>query len=179
MKKKLILLSGVLLLASSPSFADSQLTHAAGIHSVQVHGGCSVGNTWDAGLDYQYRFHKNWALDIPVDYEWGTFNRSDFGGFRLSPGAETSVWQICSWLYLNLNARMVLGYDIWKNPDMQAVDKGFALGASAGFNLEFFAIPELSVTLAASQSWKYTWLTSGPYNYFSPLFTVGFKYNIR
>lgn len=178
MKSKIILLS-LLFATACPSFAQNQLTHAAGIHSVQLHGGCSVGHTWDLGVDYQYRFHQSWAFVLPLDYEKGTYKKSQFSAVNASPGVEASVWQICSWLYLNLHAQMVLGLDHWYNPDMQLTDQGFALGASLGGNLEFFAMPELSFTLSAAQTWKYTWFSLGGEQYFVPLFTLGIKYNIR
>lgn len=176
----------VLTLAPAAAFAaESNGTHVRGVHSVGVRGGTGWGNTFDVGVTYQYYFARRWSFFAAFDYERGAFNRAGYQGFRLSPGAEFAVWQPTTWLYLHLTGNILGSYDLWDNDVVNGHYQGGGIGLALGFNLEFYALPELSFTLAAQQGWQYEWLrerNTGEklgMNYFLPLFSLGIKYNIR
>ena len=225
MKKKEKTLPGALSIAISPSFANKQSTQAAGIPSVQTHGGRPVafekksllmfvlllltnvamasgyglqhvknthsiglragtgwGQTYDLGISYNYQFHHRWAVQACVDYERGSFKPyGGYQGFRFAPGAEAMVWQPCRFMYLHLGSHFIWGWDWWTNrlSEGKEGDNGTLVGCDLGFNLEFYAMPELSFTLGAEQQFRYSWLNAEKYAYFTPLFSVGVKYNIR
>lgn len=146
-------------------------------HSIGVRGGTGWGNSFVAGLSYQYHFNDKLSYITYLDYENGKFNKSRFHSINIKPAVEYTVWRPKDWFALNLGGGLILAYDIWNN--YYGGDKGIAIGAELGLNLEFYAIPELSFTLGAQQGWKYSFLQNGDYNYFCPLFSAGIKYNIR
>lgn len=164
---------------SAKSSKEFGLTHVKGINSVGLRAGTGWGNTFDVGLSYQYYFHRRWSFITNVDYERGVFNKSGFQAVTLTPGVEASVWHPISWLYIHLHANALVSYDMWEQKDMMENSNGVGVGVVAGFNLEFYTMPELSITVGAQQSWRYTWLPTGDNNYFSPLFSIGLRYNIR
>lgn len=176
---------GIMLVALSANAAERYgLTHVKGINTVGVKAGTGWGDTFDVGLTYQYYFHRQWSFITAVDYERGMFDKSGYQSVRLMPGVEYAVWQPSTWLYLHLTGNVIGSYDIWDNPAMQDRYSGFGTGLALGFNLEFYALPELSFTLGAQQGWEYTWLKDPAgnnlgYNYFFPNFSIGIRYNIR
>lgn len=180
MKKTiLILCMAALSMCCTMSAQGLRLTHVKGINSVGLRAGTGWGNTWDVGLSYNYYWGRHWSFVTNVDYESGKFGKSNFSGICVAPGVEASVWHPTTWMYLHLTGAANVGYDWWYNTDMQQATNGFSLGAALGFNLEFYAMRELSFIVAAQQSWRYSWLNETNTNYFSPLFSVGIRYNIH
>lgn len=177
--KKLLIFIGLTAIVASANAQGLGLRHVKGIHTVGVRGGTGWGDTFIVGISHQYYFHKQWSYVTHIDYERGMFNKSGFNAVNLMPGVEGCVWNPTTWLYLHLTGNAILGWDFWQQKDMVAKDNGFAVGVALGFNLEFYAMPELSFTIAAQQGWKYSFLKNGDYNYFCPLFSAGIKYNIR
>lgn len=178
MKIKRFYLICFALLACCPSFAGG-LQHVKGMSSVGVYGGTGWGNCFNVGATYNYLFHNRWSVSADLAYERGVFDRSGFQGISLKPGVEAMVWHPATWFYLHLDGGAIVCYDMWKQKDTMENDNGVGVGAYLGFNLDFTVIPQLSIIVRAEQDWRYTWLKSGGYNYFSPLFGIGLKYNIR
>lgn len=173
---------GLLLsLCIAPTWALSPLNllHIKDTHAVGIRAGTGLGDTFNVGLSYQYYFHRRWSVIAHVDYEKGFFDKSGFWCVNVMPGVEAALWQPTRWLYLHANAQAIAGYDCWNNADMQISSQGIAVGACLGINLEFYALPQLSFTLAAQQGWKYSFLDSGDTHYFCPLFSAGVRYNIQ
>ena len=183
MRKRICLLIGMAALALSVQAAgDFGLQHVKGINSLGLRAGTGWGNTFDVGMTYNYYFHRRWSLSVEADYEHDYFKPyALYNGFRIAPGAEAMVWQATSWLYLHLNAHLLWGWDWWENrlEENAGKDNGTLLGCDLGFNLEFYAIPDLSFTLGAGQQFRHSWLKEEKYYYFTPLFQVGVRYNIR
>lgn len=164
---------------STALYAASPLTHIKGIHAIGVRGGTGLGDTFDVGVMYQYHFSRRWSFITSVDFEKGVFKNAGYWSIRALPGVECSVWHPASWFYLHLIGDVNLGYDNWENADIERKASGFALGLDLGFNLEFYAVPQLSFVLQAQQGWNWGFYNTGGYNYFHPLFSVGIKYNIK
>lgn len=179
--KRLFFLAWAALCVSTAFAADFGLQHVKGINSIGVRAGTGWGNTFDVGLTYNYQFHRRWTVQVNADYERGLFKPyAGYQGFRLAPGAEAMVWQPCRFMYLHLNSHFIWGWDWWNNRLGEGIsDNGTLVGCDLGFNLEFYALSELSFTLGAAQEFRYSWLSQENYHYFAPLFTVGIKYNIQ
>jgi len=183
MRKGFLLIS-VLLLSlplsvSAKRLHLSSLTHVPGVNSVGVRVGTGWFNGVTAGLTYNYYFHKRWSFLTGVDYEWGRFDRSDLSSVTLRPGVEAAVWQPERWFFMHLTGGALGCYDMWTQRDLGTKNNGWGVGAWLGLNLEFYPAPYLSILIQAEQSWRYTWLEKGDYNYFSPFFGIGLRYNIR
>ena len=183
---KMKILSLVLLLMSNVTIAVASgygLQHVKNTHSIAAKAGTGWGQTCDVGFSYAYQFHHRWAVQTNIDYEFGSFKPyGGYRGFRFAPGAEAMVWQPCRFLYMHLSSHFIWGWDWWTNrlsEENSEGDSGTLVGCDLGFNLEFYAIPELSFTLGVAQEFRHSWLTTESYHYFTPLFTVGVKYNIR
>jgi hypothetical protein len=181
MRKKIFTSCVLFALCIAPLWAVSPLNllHIKGTHAVGFRTGTGWGDTFDVGLSYHYYFHRRWSVMGNIDYEKGFFDKSGFWCVNFMPGIEAALWQPTRWLYLHGTANAIVGYDRWDNPDMQKSSDGASLGVALGFNLEFYALPQLSFTLAAQQGWKYSFLNTKDTHYFCPLFTVGLRYNIQ
>ncbi|MCQ2351556.1 MAG: conjugal transfer protein TraO [Paludibacteraceae bacterium] len=178
-KRLLILFISVAAIMPGQMFAASPLSHIKGMHTIGVRAGTGLGNTFDVGILYQYHFARRWSFATNIDYEQGAFEKSKYFGVKVAPGVLCSVWHPTSWFYLHLLGDVNLGYDNWKNPDINSQSDGFTMGLDLGLNLEFFAIPELSFVLQAQEGWNWGFYNKGGYNYFHPLFSLGIKYNIK
>ena len=187
------------------------LQHMKGINSVGLRVGTGWGNGLDLGFTYQHYFHKIVSLVINTDYEQSYFKKKDESNIRqvytgpaskmgriqqhnltLCPGVEICFVQPCNWLYMHFTAGGLLAYDDWYDASKEGWYtisaynwRGamcFSLGVFAGFNMEFYCIPQFSIVLSAEQRWRHMWNLYGDAleknNYFNPLFSVGFKYNI-
>lgn len=180
MKKRFLLLAATLFITITECvYANSPLSHINGMHAIGVRGGTGLGNTFDVGVLYQYHFSRRWSFVTNVDFEKGVFDGSRYWSVRALPGVECSVWHPASWFYLHLTGDVNLGYDSWDGIDTGRKTSGFALGLDLGFNLEFYAVPSLSFVLQAQQGWNWGFYSTGGYNYFHPLFSLGIKYNIK
>lgn len=181
MRKKLITSWLLLTLCVAPLWAVSPLNllHIKDTHSVGLRAGTGWGDTFNAGLSYQYYFHQRWSVVANIDYEKGFFDKSGFWCVNLMPGVEAALWQPARWLYLHATGNAIVSYDRWDNADMGINSQGIAVGVALGINLEFYALPQLSFTLAAQQGWKYSFLDTGHSHYFCPLFSAGIRYNIQ
>lgn len=182
MRKRFFLLFFLLVpLAVGVSAKRNQysfLTHVPGVNSVGVRVGTGWFNGVTAGLTYNYYFHKRWSFLAGVDYEWGRFDRSDLHSVTLRPGFEACPWQPARWCFMHLTGGALVSYDMWRQRDLAKRNDGAAVGAWLGLNFEFYAKPYLSILVQAEQSWRYSWLKEGNYNYFSPFFGIGLRYNI-
>ena len=181
MKKRILILSLMLLGISVAYAADLRLIHVKGIHSVGARVGTGLFNTWDIGVNYNYCLHRRWVLNAGVDYEQGKFGQSLFRGITISPGAEFAVWQPCSWLFLNLTANMNLAWDEWEHKELSIVEDAFSVGGAVGFNLEAYVSQNISILLSAEQNMMYRCDTStlnGEF-YCRPLFSLGVRAHIR
>ena len=172
-----ILLAGTA--CSLTVYAASPLTHIKGVHAVGLRGGTGLGDTFDVGVMYQYHFSRRWSVLASVDFEKGVFKNAGYWSVRALPGVECAVWHPVSWFYLHLSGDVNIGYDSWENIDIGRTASGFSLGLDLGFNMEFYAVPQLSFVLQAQQGWNWGFYDTGGYNYFHPLFSVGIKYNIK
>lgn len=181
MRKKLITSWLLLTLCVAPLWAVSPLNllHIKDTHSVGLRAGTGWGDTFNAGLSYQYYFHQRWSVVANIDYEKGFFDKSGFWCVNLMPGVEAALWQPARWLYLHATGNAIVSYDRWDNADMGINSQGIAVGVALGINFEFYALPQLSFTLAAQQGWKYSFLDTGHSHYFCPLFSAGVRYNIQ
>lgn len=181
MRKKLFTSWLLLSLCIAPLWAVSPLNllHIKGTHTVGFRTGTGWGDTFDIGLSYQYYFHRRWSVVGLFEFEKGFFDKSGFWGINVAPGIEAALWQPTQWLYLHGTANMLVGYDRWENKDLVTNSQGATIGIALGVNAEFYALPQLSFTLAAQQGWKYSFLSTGNTNYFCPLFTAGVRYNIQ
>lgn len=172
-------LATIMVSCVSPAYAESPISHIKGMNAIGFRAGTGLGQTFDVGVLYQYHFSKRWSFLVNVDFEKGKFKNADFWGIKVYPGVECSVWHPVSWFYLHLLGDMNLGYDDWRNRDIDKTTSGFVLGLDLGMNFEFYAIPQLSFVLQAQQGWDWGFYKSGGYNYFHPLFSLGIKYNIK
>ncbi len=182
MKKKVLTSLAALLLLLPPVYATSSrlsLIHVKNTHSIGLSAGTGWGDTFNIGFSYQYYFHRRWSVVGFFDYERGLFEKSGFWCVNLMPGIEAALWQPTNWLYLHSNMAAIVGYDTWFNNDMQLATQGPAVGVALGVNLEFYALPQLSFTIGAQQGWKYSFLSTGNTNYFSPNFSASIRYNIQ
>ena len=181
MMKKFIFSCALLALCLAPTWAVSPLNllHIKGTHAVGVRAGTGWGDTFDIGLSYQYYFHRRWSVVGFIDYERGIFDKSGFWCVNFTPGIEAALWQPTNWLYIHATANALLGYDKWENTELKKNSEGVGIGLALGVNMEFYALPQLSFTLAAQQGWKYSFLSTENTQYFSPLFTAGVRYNIQ
>lgn len=181
MKKKLFTSWLLLTISIAPLWAVSPLSllHIKDTHTVGLRAGTGWGDTFDVGLSYHYYFHRRWSVVGAFDYEKGFFEKSGFWCVNFMPGIEGAIWQPTRWLYLHGTANALVGYDHWENKDLNKYSHGASVGLALGINLEFYALPQLSFTLAAQQGWKYSFLNTGYTHYFCPLFTAGVRYNIQ
>ena len=181
MKKKILILTLMILGISVASATDLRLIHVQGIHSIGVRAGTALFNTWNVGVNYNYCFHRRWLFNTGIDYEQGLFGQSLYRGITLSPGAECAVWQPCNWLFLNLTANVNLAWDEWEYKAVSNVEDAFSVGGSVGFNLEAYVCKQISIVLAAQQNMMYRCETptlSGEF-YCRPLFSLGVRTHIR
>lgn len=181
MKKRILILSLLLLGISVANAADLRLIHVKGIHSVGARVGTALFNTWDIGVNYNYCFHRRWVFNAGIDYEQGKFGQSFFRGITLSPGAECAVWQPCNWLFLNLTANINLAWDEWEHKELSNVEDAFSVGGSVGFNLEAYVSQNISILFGAGQNMMYRCETptlNGEF-YCRPLFSLGVRAHIR
>ncbi len=181
MKKKILILSLMMLGISIATASDLRLIHVKGIHSVGARVGTSLFNTFDVGLNYNYCFHRRWVFNTGVDYEQGLFGQSIYRGITFSPGMECAVWQPCNWLFLNLTTNVNLAWDEWEYKTLTNVEDAFSVGGSVGFNLEAYVSQQISILLSASQNFMYRCeipTLNGEF-YCRPLFSLGIRAHIR
>lgn len=182
MKKKLLTSLAALLLFLPFAEASSSrlsLLHVKNTHTIGLSAGTGLGDTFHVGFSYQYYFHRRWSVVGFLDYERGVFEKSGFWSTNFMPGIEAAIWQPANWLYIHATAAAIVGLDHWQNQDMALSSQGPSVGLGIGLNFEFYALPQLSFTLAARQDWKYSFLSTGGTNYFSPKFSAGIRYNIQ
>ena len=77
MKKRILILSLLMLGISAITAADLRLIHVKGIHSIGARVGTALFNTWNVGVNYNYCLHRRWVLNTGVDYEQGKFATID------------------------------------------------------------------------------------------------------
>ncbi len=181
MKKKMFTSLVVLALCAPPTWAASKLSllHIKNTHAIGLTAGTGWGDTFHVGGTYHYYFHRRWSVVGFLDYERGFFEKSGFQCINFMPGIEAAIWQPANWLYIHAMGAAIIGWDNWQNTDMMLSRQGPCVGLALGLNFEFYALPQLSFTLGAGQSWKYCFLSGGDTNYFSPKFSAGIRYNIQ
>ena len=129
MRKTIFVLA---LICCFPLFSNAQLTHVQGVNAIGIRGGTGVKGTMNFGLTYNYYVARTLSISAELDYERGKIDNSLFQGYLLSPGVEWSVWNPAKWFYLNLTGGLSAGYDIWKDPTVDAKFQGFTFGGNLG-----------------------------------------------
>lgn len=185
MKRKLLVFALCLSLSSVASAKSLNFKRTAGLRHIEgfQYVGVGVytgwGDSFTVDATYGYLFHNRFSVFGTFSYERGHFRKSVFQSFDLKPGVEGMAWSPVDWFYLHFNAGVLVSYDMWRQKDFSASNNGFGMGVFGGVSFDFYINRNFSIAVKAEQDWRYTWLKDGGYNYFSPLFGVSFRYNIR